>query len=121
MKIFFTLFCVFLFPLSVIGSSTSEIEQLKNKVHELKIEAERAQDEYLNAKLELERMQKPRETSRKISDKMSATPNSAVFNKKHIWNPEKILWNNNYFECGNYLDDGSCEYVVEMKDVKIAP
>lgn len=121
MKVLFTFLCVFLIPISVIGASTSEIEQLKYKVHELKIKAERAQDEYLNAKSELERVQKSTETSRKISDKISDLPCIALFNNKRMWNPEKILYENKFFKCGNYLDDGSCEYLVEMKNVTIAP
>ena len=119
MKVKFTFLCVFLFPLSAIGAADSEIEQLENRVHELKIKAERAEDEYLNAKSELERLQKSKRKSRKIGDKLPATPTAAVFNNKRMWNPEKILWNNKYFKCGHYLADGSCEYVVEMKNVTV--
>ncbi|MCL2912094.1 hypothetical protein [Shewanella aquimarina] len=119
MKIKFTFLCVFLFPLSAIGAADSEIEQLENRVHALKIKAERAQAEYLNAKSELERLQKSKATNKKTGDEKSDTPPTSVFNNKRMWNPEKIFWENKFFKCGNYLADGRCEYVVEMKNVRI--
>ncbi len=60
-----------------------------------------------------------KKTSRKVGEKTGDTPCTCVFNNKRMWNPEKILWDNKFFKCGHYLDDGSCEYVEEMKNVKI--
>ena len=46
-------------------------------------------------------------------------PCTCVFNKKRAWNPEKVLWNDAYWKCSIYKDDGTCAEVKEIKDVEV--
>lgn len=112
---------VSLLPLTTIAAPNSdqEIARLESKVATLKTELERVNSEYIKAKNELEKAKGLQKTSRKIGDQLSDTPCACVFNNKKMWNPEKILWKDKFFECGHYLEDGRCEYVREMKPVKI--
>ena len=57
--------------------------------------------------------------SRKIGDKDDDVPCTCVFNKNRMWNPEKIVWNDEEWECANYKDDGTCSEVQKIKDVSV--
>lgn len=48
--------------------------------------------------------------SRKIGEP-SDTPCACVFNNKRMWNPEKVLWNDQHWRCTHYRDDGTCSGV----------
>ncbi|NOI13292.1 hypothetical protein [Vibrio hepatarius] len=110
-----------LLPMStfVSANSSDEIQQLEMKVEQLRVEAERAELNYLEAKNKLEQLKKRSQTSRKVGERTGDKPCTCVFNNKRMWNPEKILWDNKFYKCGHYLEDGTCEYVEEMKDVSI--
>lgn len=45
-------------------------------------------------------------------------PCTCVFNKNRMWNPEKVLWNNAYWKCSNYQNDGTCSEVSKIKDIE---
>lgn len=127
MKYWIGLYCVLLatVPMAVGAASGDDIDGLKVRVYELKLKAERAERDYLEAKaryqaakMELEdRLEgENRPSSRKIGAKTDDLPSTVVFNKNRMWNPDKILWNNKFFKCGNYRDDGTCEYVRELTE-----
>ncbi|KLN66439.1 hypothetical protein [Vibrio sp. VPAP30] len=67
------------------------------------------------------------DSERKVSRKMGETPDdipcTCVFNKNRMWNPEKIVWNNEEWHCSKYNDDGTCESValLNSKQTEIDP
>ncbi|MFT6984857.1 MAG: hypothetical protein ACJAT7_000658 [Psychromonas sp.] len=58
---------------------------------------------------------KDKKTSIKTAEKADEDPCTCVFNKNRMWNPEKIIWNNEEWECANYKDDGTCSAVQIVK------
>lgn len=129
MKLLIGMFLAILVSLSwaVTADSPEEVDRLKVKVYELELKTQRAEEEYLAvrarymaAKAELDKLTESKKpTSRKIGAKTDELPSPLVFNNKRVWNPEKILWNNKFFKCGKYLDDGSCEFVREMTQAEL--
>ncbi|BDY04487.1 hypothetical protein [Ferrimonas sp. YFM] len=49
------------------------------------------------------------------------TPCACVFNNKRMWNPEKIIWNDQYWRCVHYRDDGTCSgvEVIPPKELEL--
>ncbi|WP_157509115.1 hypothetical protein [Ferrimonas futtsuensis] len=58
--------------------------------------------------------QKTNETSKRGNYKIENpddAPCACVFNNKRMWNPEKIIWNDQYWRCVHYREDGTCSGV----------
>ncbi|MCK6264714.1 hypothetical protein KP803_15650 [Vibrio sp. ZSDE26] len=53
-------------------------------------------------------------TSRKIGTATDDKPCTCVFNKNRMWNPEKIVWNNEEWHCSEYKEDGTCASVATL-------
>jgi len=47
----------------------------------------------------------------------SDVPCTCAFNKNRSWNPEKIEWNDAFWQCANYRDDGTCSKVSKVNVV----
>lgn len=50
----------------------------------------------------------------KIGSNPDDEPCTCVFNKNRMWNPEKIVWNNEEWKCANYNTDGTCSEVTTI-------
>ncbi len=55
--------------------------------------------------------------SSKLSNKEDKEPCTCVFNKNRAWNPEKVMWNDHFWKCTSYKDDGTCSAVGIIGDV----
>lgn len=69
-----------LLPMStfVSANSSDEIQQLEMKVEQLRVEAERAELNYLEAKNKLEQLKKRSQTSRKVGERTGDKPCTCV-------------------------------------------
>lgn len=54
-----------------------------------------------------------------IEEEADDIPCTCVFNKNRDWNPDKVLWNDGYWECSNYKTDGTCSQVRLIKTVSV--
>ncbi|MGF1765435.1 hypothetical protein [Aliivibrio kagoshimensis] len=54
---------------------------------------------------------KEKKQSAKIGTQTDDEPCTCVFNKNRMWNPEKVLWKEQYWKCSIYKDDGTCSEV----------
>jgi len=104
-----------LLPLITSPAAHSQQDTELNQSPAPKTETERAKARLMEAIKQRDEAKKPKQTSRKISEIMSEQPCACVFNNTNMWNPEKILWKDQYFVCGHYLEDGRCEYVKPME------
>ncbi len=75
--------------------------------------------EHYNVTFLKQHEQEAKATTNKKEQAKSDAPCACVFNKNRMWNPEKILWNNTYWQCANYRDDGTCSKVSKIKNVVI--
>lgn len=64
---------------------------------------------------------KDKKISSKIGEKIDDVPCTCVFNKNRMWNPEKIVWNNEEWECTTYKEDGTCAAVGIVMNQPIDP
>ncbi|CAG35130.1 hypothetical protein [Desulfotalea psychrophila] len=53
----------------------------------------------------------------KVGGPSDEEPCTCVFNNNRQWNPEKVLWNNAYWKCSNYKNDGTCSEVKKIEDI----
>lgn len=53
--------------------------------------------------------------SAKIGSNPDDEPCTCVFNKNRMWNPDKIVWNNEEWVCTNYTTDGLCSEVSKVE------
>lgn len=56
-----------------------------------------------------------KKNSSKIGEKSDAIPCTCVFNNKRMWNPEKIIWKDEWWTCAHYNKDGTCEKAEKVK------
>ena len=63
--------------------------------------------------------EKNKDVSSRIGERADKVPCTCVFNNKRKWNPEKVMWNNAYWKCSIYKDDGTCSEVQKIKDVSV--
>ncbi|RTR27203.1 hypothetical protein [Shewanella atlantica] len=45
-------------------------------------------------------------------------PTPLVFNKNRAWNPKIVIWQDSYWQCAKYSDDGTCDSVEAARDPK---
>ena len=55
--------------------------------------------------------QKNNKVSGKLGENADDIPCTCVFNKNRMWNPEKIVWSNQEWQCTEYKQDGTCRSV----------
>ncbi len=84
-----------------IVASDTNITQLEER-----IEAKEAELRSLKQQL--------KDAKKKLED-----PCTCVFNKNRMWNPEKVLWNDVYWICSTYKDNGECSEVKKINDVSM--
>jgi hypothetical protein len=54
--------------------------------------------------------------STKFGEKRDDKPIANIFNKNRMWNPEKVLWNDEYWKCAYYKKNGVCAEVEKIKN-----
>ncbi|RTR39685.1 hypothetical protein EKG38_07750 [Shewanella canadensis] len=87
-----------------IGSLKQELDTLKQQLTKTKNPAQP-----LSARV----------NESKIGEDTDDEPCTCVFNKNRKWNPEKVIWNDHFWECAKWKDDGTCAEVQIIKDLII--
>ena len=98
-------------------TSRAQLEA-KIKVKETELNALKQELEKKNSKkIAIKTSGKNAAVSESIGAKADEVPCTCVFNKNRMWNPEKVMWNNAYWKCSIYKDDGTCSEVQKIRDV----
>ncbi|SDJ81941.1 hypothetical protein SAMN04488540_1146 [Ferrimonas sediminum] len=115
-----------LMSFGVNSSDKASIEALQENVRVKQSQYDSKLKELRLIEAELEDAKKALKTatapkrSRKIGEQVSDVPCECVFNSKRMWNPEKILWNNQYWKCSEYNDEtGECLGVEVMSPEEV--
>lgn len=108
-------------PLTAVASA-NQIADLEREVADNKYQVNLTYKKHLAAKEKLESSQKKLAKAKLVLGKNNNSkpfnddiPSVHIFNKNREWNPEKIIWRDNFWECAEYRDNGTC---VEVRAIE---
>jgi hypothetical protein len=58
---------------------------------------------------------KDKKVSTKFGESPDDIPCKCIFNQNRMWNPERIIWHNEEWECKEYKEDGTCAEVHKVE------
>lgn len=99
--------------------ATELLEKANQKVKQVEADLMRANVALHNANTPKNVTKKSAKSTSKIGTSEDDAPCNCVFNKNRMWNPEKIVWNNEEWQCALYKDDGTCESVQKVYNSSI--
>jgi predicted Holliday junction resolvase-like endonuclease len=94
--------------------ATELLEKATQKVKQVEADLMRSEIALHNANTPQNVTKKSAKSTSKIGTSEDDVPCNCVFNKNRMWNPEKIVWNNEEWQCAHYKEDGTCERVQKV-------